>query len=102
MSRLSTVWTVGGCAGSDEEPAPGLPEVYGHVHGLGVNPADESLFVATHTGLFRAANDDTRLERVGRSRQDTMGFTVTAPDTFLGSGHRRARHVSRIRTSRRA
>src|SRR5687768_7073255 len=25
-----------------------------HVHGLGVNPKDGALFVATHTGLFRA------------------------------------------------
>jgi hypothetical protein len=22
-----------------------------HVHGLGINPADEALFIATHTGL---------------------------------------------------
>jgi hypothetical protein len=24
-----------------------------HVHGLGVNPADGALFIATHTGLYR-------------------------------------------------
>jgi photosystem II stability/assembly factor-like uncharacterized protein len=28
-----------------------------------------------------------RSERVGESRQDTMGFTVAGPDYFLGSGH---------------
>jgi photosystem II stability/assembly factor-like uncharacterized protein len=52
-----------------------------------VNPSDGSLFLATHTGLFRAAEGDTRVTRVGRSHQDTMGFTVVSGDTFLGSGH---------------
>lgn len=58
-----------------------------HVHALGVNPADGALFVATHTGLFRLGRGDRRAERVGDSRQDTMGFTVVGPDRFLGSGH---------------
>ena len=58
-----------------------------HVHGLGVNPADGALFVATHTGLFRAAKGQLRAKRVANRFQDTMGFTVTGPDTFLGSGH---------------
>jgi photosystem II stability/assembly factor-like uncharacterized protein len=58
-----------------------------HVHGLGVNPADGSLFVATHTGLFRAAPTEQRARRVANRYQDTMGFTVVGPDHFLGSGH---------------
>lgn len=58
-----------------------------HVHGVGVNPADGALFVATHTGLFRAARGERRAERVADRYQDTMGFTVTGPDQFLGSGH---------------
>lgn len=58
-----------------------------HVHGLGVNPADGALFVATHTGLFRSAPGKQRSRRVGERFQDTMGFTVTGPDRFLGSGH---------------
>ena len=58
-----------------------------HIHGLGVNPADGSLMVATHSGLFRAAPDSDRAARVGDRRQDTMGFTVVGPDRFLGSGH---------------
>ena len=56
-----------------------------HVHGLGVNPKDGSLYVATHTGLFRI--DNGRAHRVGNSYQDTMGFTVVGPDHFLGGGH---------------
>ncbi len=58
-----------------------------HVHGLGVNPADGSLFVATHTGLFRAEAGKLRATRVAGRYQDTMGFTVVGKNTFLGSGH---------------
>jgi hypothetical protein len=58
-----------------------------HVHGLGVNPADGSLFIATHTGLYRTAEGESRATRVGKSSQDTMGFTIVGPDRFLGSGH---------------
>ena len=58
-----------------------------HVHGLGINPKDGALFVATHTGLFRAAEGQDKPERVGDRFQDTMGFTIVGPDTFLGSGH---------------
>jgi hypothetical protein len=58
-----------------------------HVHGLGINPADDALFIATHSGLYRAANGDSKAKRVGESRQDTMGFTVVGPNRFLGSGH---------------
>ncbi len=58
-----------------------------HVHGLGVNPSDGALFVATHTGLFRAGVGELRARRVAGRYQDTMGFTVVGPDRFLGSGH---------------
>jgi hypothetical protein len=58
-----------------------------HIHGLGINPADGSLVIATHTGLFRAGPDERRARRVSEKYQDTMGFTVIGPDRFLGSGH---------------
>jgi len=58
-----------------------------HVHGLGINPKDGALFIATHTGLFRAAPGDPTARRVGGRYQDTMGFSVIGPDRFLGSGH---------------
>jgi hypothetical protein len=54
---------------------------------LGVNPADRSLFIATHTGLYRLDQDAERAERVSDRYQDTMGFTVAGPNHFLGSGH---------------
>ena len=58
-----------------------------HVHGLGVDPADGALFVATHTGLFRAAAGEQRAQRVAGRQQVTMGFAVVGPGRFLGSGH---------------
>jgi photosystem II stability/assembly factor-like uncharacterized protein len=58
-----------------------------HVHGLGVNPADGALFIATHTGLYRVDQGSRKAVRVGESSQDTMGFTIVGPDRFLGSGH---------------
>lgn len=77
-------------AGDDETAAPGQsaddPGV-SHVHGLGINPADGSLIVATHYGAFRIAADGDDAVRIGDSFQDTMGFTVAGPNHFLGSGH---------------
>jgi hypothetical protein len=70
----------------DNQPGAADPGP-GHVHALGVNPAGSSLFIATHTGLFRLDAEAQRAERVGDRRQDTMGFTVAGPDHFLGSGH---------------
>jgi hypothetical protein len=58
-----------------------------HVHGLGIDPADNALFIATHTGLFRVGERDSKAVRVGGNHQDTMGFTVVGENRFLGSGH---------------
>jgi hypothetical protein len=86
--------------GTDDEASPpafeGLaPEDPGpvHVHGLGINPADGALFVATHTGLYRVAAEAEKARRVGDGYQDTMGFSVAGPDYFLGSGHPDARDL---------
>ena len=71
----------------DDERASAEDPGLVHVHGLGINPADRALYIATHTGLWRLPRGAREPERVGESRQDTMGFTVAAPDHFLGSGH---------------
>jgi hypothetical protein len=87
---LLAATVVAACGGARDEPAlsPAAEEEGAtHIHGLGVNPADGSLFIATHSGLFRAAEGETTARRVGDRRQDTMGFTVVGPDRFLGSGH---------------
>jgi hypothetical protein len=65
-----------------------------HVHGLGINPADNALFIATHTGTYRVPPDARQAVRVGDSRQDTMGFTIVGPNRFLGSGHPDPRGVN--------
>lgn len=58
-----------------------------HVHALDVDPADETLYIATHTGMFRLGEGESEASRVGDNFQDTMGFTVVGPGRFLGSGH---------------
>nr|ABP43374.1 conserved hypothetical protein [Mycolicibacterium gilvum PYR-GCK] len=57
-----------------------------HIHGLGINPTDETLYVATHYGLYTVERDRAP-QRVGDLIQDFMGFTITGPDEFLASGH---------------
>lgn len=62
-----------------------------HVHGLGINDADGSLFIATHTGLFRVGKSSRQAVRVADRYQDTMGFSIVGANRFLGSGHPDAR-----------
>ena len=64
------------------EPARGVT----HVHGLGVNPRDGRLHVATHGGVF-VIDASGRAEPVSPAVQDTMGLTVVGADRFLASGH---------------
>ncbi|MDJ0464101.1 F510_1955 family glycosylhydrolase [Streptomyces sp. H27-C3] len=55
------------------------------MHGLGVDPADGAVYAAGHLGVFRLTGAEA--VRVADRYQDTMGFTVTGPGTFLASGH---------------
>jgi photosystem II stability/assembly factor-like uncharacterized protein len=91
VALVAAIAAAAGCGDDPAPPAAGPPAAVEdgaeHIHGLGVNPADGSLIIATHTGLFRAAPGEQRPQRIGRGRQDTMGFTVVGPDRFLGSGH---------------
>lgn len=61
-------------------------EALSHVHGLGVDPADGRVYVATHQGLYTVARGQ-KPKLVGDSRDDFMGFTVTGENTFIASGH---------------
>lgn len=89
------VAALAGCGGGDgseegaREAAPLEEQDPGpvHVHGLGINPSDGALFIATHTGLYRVPPEKEKAERVGDSKQDTMGFSVAGEDRFIGSGH---------------
>ena len=79
-----------GCGDASRNTSPGVATIDpgpSHVHGLGVNPADDSLFIATHTGLFRAPRGQLRARRIADRYQDTMGFAVVGANRFLGSGH---------------
>jgi hypothetical protein len=90
IAAATTALVVIGCGDADQPAsAPEGPSDPGiiHVHGLGRNPADGALFIATHTGLFRVGSGDESPARVAGLYQDTMGFTVVGPDHFLGSGH---------------
>lgn len=71
--------------GSDTHPSDEVGTALGHVHGLGVDPDDDTLYIATHTGVFTF--NDEGLERVADRWQDTMGFAVVGPKHFLASGH---------------
>ena len=76
----------GGRGGAGDKPVV-VDGGAGHIHGLGVDPADETLVIATHSGMFRAAPGERRARRIGDRRQDTMGFTIVGPRRYLGSGH---------------
>jgi len=79
---------VSACGGPDEASAPNGGDDPGvaHVHGLGVDPADGTLYAATHFGVFRIP-EQGEPTRIANRFQDTMGFTVVGPKHFLGSGH---------------
>lgn len=78
-----------GCGGGDKTNGGGIAVDamdIGHVHGLGENPSDGLLYVASHTGVYRIDPDGVPEQVAGRF-QDTMAFTIVGPDRFLGSGH---------------
>lgn len=77
-----------GCTSSDDPTASNAAETkedFGHIHSLDVNPADDTLYVASHHGVFALGADG--FERVGEERFDAMSFTIAGPDRFLMSGH---------------
>lgn len=88
ISAIAVAALLSACGEEESsEPQSSGDQVAGHIHGLGINPADGALFIATHNGLFRSAEGAGSAERVGESQQDTMGFTVVGSDHFYGSGH---------------
>ncbi|NEW69144.1 F510_1955 family glycosylhydrolase [Streptomyces rhizosphaericus] len=57
-----------------------------HIHGLGLDPSDQRLYVATHEGIYTPGPKGNP-ELVGDSKDDFMGFTVAQGKTFYASGH---------------
>lgn len=92
LAVLAAALVLSACGGDAESPSvagsePAAPAAAAHVHGLGINPSDGALIIATHTGLLRAAEGDAKAVPYGDSRQDVMGFSILGPDRFVGSGH---------------
>ncbi|MDF3142492.1 MULTISPECIES: F510_1955 family glycosylhydrolase [unclassified Streptomyces] len=86
LTAVLAACSSGSDASSDTASADGSGGLtVSHVHGLGIDPADGRLYVATHEGVIAVA-DDGAAQRVGDAA-DYMGFTVIGPKTFLGSGH---------------
>ncbi len=86
MVAVLVIAMVTACSGGSPVATGTQSDGVEHIHGLGVDPADGVLYAATHTGLFRVPGKGAAA-RVADRRQDTMGFTITGPNTFLGSGH---------------
>jgi hypothetical protein len=64
---------------------PTVPAEAGHLHGLGIDPADGRLYLGTHVGLMVLDGDQVR--RVGDATIDLMGFAVAGPRHYYASGH---------------
>lgn len=82
---VAVVWFANRGGGDDAPDSGGAPSGLVHVHGLGIDPGEGTLYVASHFGVFRVPEDGAA-ERVGPV-QDFMGFTVVGPENFLASGH---------------
>ena len=95
LSVFAVTTVLAACGGDDPTLAGGGEDAASvedgsaleHIHGLGVDPADGRLFIATHNGLFTAPEGDTTPSQVGETTQDIMGFSVVGPNQFIGSGH---------------
>ncbi|UOB08536.1 exo-alpha-sialidase [Streptomyces sp. HP-A2021] len=90
-TALALALTLAACSGNGDSAdsngssaAPGT--TVSHIHGLGLDPADQHLYVATHEGVYTPdAKGEPQL--VGDSKDDFMGFTVAGDKTFYASGH---------------
>lgn len=72
-------------SGSHSDGHDGSAAEMEHIHGIGVDPEDGTVYAGTHYGLFRIV--DGRATRVADRIQDFMGFTVAGTEHFLASGH---------------
>ena len=84
VAVASAVVILAGC--QSETPTQDDAVPLAHIHGLGIDPADDTLYAASHHGLFEVTGQGKPKQVAGRT-QDFMGFTVVGPNQFLGSGH---------------
>ncbi|GGZ73235.1 MULTISPECIES: F510_1955 family glycosylhydrolase [Streptomyces] len=90
-TALALALTLAACSVSGDSAdsagtSAGSGTAVSHIHGLGLDPADQRLYVATHEGVY---TPDTKgdPELVGDNKDDFMGFTVAGDKTFYASGH---------------
>jgi photosystem II stability/assembly factor-like uncharacterized protein len=71
------------------EPVDSIEYEYSpnHLHGIGLDPENDRLYLASHFGLF--ALEDGQMHQVGDERSDLMGFTINPndPSEIFVSGH---------------
>ncbi|WP_199849582.1 F510_1955 family glycosylhydrolase [Blastococcus sp. Marseille-P5729] len=80
---LSAACSDQGAASAPASTAAAIPAGT-HVHAAVRDPADGTLLVATHTGLFKKSDDG--LTSIGPV-VDLMGFAVASDGTYYASGH---------------
>jgi photosystem II stability/assembly factor-like uncharacterized protein len=89
-TALALALTLAACSdsgdGADSDPSAASGTTVSHIHGLGLDPVDERLYVATHEGVY-TPDAKGKPELVGDSKDDFMGFTVAGEKTFYASGH---------------
>jgi hypothetical protein len=92
LACLAAAGVLAGCNSSDSgtpagaataAPVGALPSA--HIHGVGIDPGEGTLLLATHDGLFQVG-EDGKSTRVGPVI-DLMGFAVAGPGRYLASGH---------------
>lgn len=90
ISVSAALLVVAGCAPSSDDERPSeigsAMADLGHVHAIDTDPADGTLYLATHHGVF-ALGDGGSVERIAGRWQDTMAFSIVGPGRFLASGH---------------
>src|SRR5215207_759961 len=72
---MSVVAVLAGCGDSNDQGDKHV--ALGHVHGLGVNPADGTLYAASHHGLFRVSGNDAP-EQIAGPTQDSWDSRSSA------------------------
>jgi hypothetical protein len=65
----------------------------GHVHGLGIDPGDDTLYVASHYGVFRVT--DGKPERVADRWRTPWDSPSSVQDTSLPADTRTSARTSR-------
>ncbi|WP_413810471.1 F510_1955 family glycosylhydrolase [Streptomyces sp. OE57] len=79
--------TLAACSGGDgDTDSSAAVTTVSHIHGLGLDPSDRRLYVATHEGVY-TPDSKGNPKLVGDSKDDFMGFTVAQDKTFYASGH---------------